>query len=338
MKHIGLKITAFIFGIAVWMYVMSLNTFQLTITVPVRLVKLPEMLAIASKPPQSLSITLEGEPFELMRLRNRIKDGDSSVASVIIDLQDAELGSSRMHISAKNFSAPAFPNIKFIEPDNQFLFVDIELDTKIERHIPIRSNVVFNVESGYLLTDEPKLTPDFITVAGARNTITRIIEIPTDSLNFDSLQHDSVYSIPLNFNQISSYVKPSDSKIDISVNVQKISKKQFEKIPVQLIGRYDKNAAKLVPDTIAVEITGGDAILDSITDKNVELFIEINRFAIEDVDSLAPTIKLKLNSKINRERSIKAMQTIPDKVSLVKTEIKPVEPDTTETEEEVVEQ
>ena len=72
MKHLGLKITAFIFAIALWLYVMSFNTFQMTMDVPVRLVKLPEMLAIASKPPQTLSVTVEGEAFNLMRMRSRI--------------------------------------------------------------------------------------------------------------------------------------------------------------------------------------------------------------------------------------------------------------------------
>jgi YbbR domain-containing protein len=72
MKHLGLKITAFIFAIALWLYVMSLNTFQITVDVPLRLAKLPEMLAVASKPPQTISVTLEGEAFNLMRMRTRM--------------------------------------------------------------------------------------------------------------------------------------------------------------------------------------------------------------------------------------------------------------------------
>ena len=107
MKHIALKITAFIFGIALWLYVMSLNTFKVTMEVPVRLVRLPELLAIASKPPHSMDITLEGAPFDLMRLKSKLNSNDTTVAAIIVDLQDAELGSMRMHITDKNFSAPS---------------------------------------------------------------------------------------------------------------------------------------------------------------------------------------------------------------------------------------
>ncbi|MCQ2062609.1 MAG: hypothetical protein MJY99_04650 [Fibrobacter sp.] len=323
MKHIGLKITAFIFAIALWLYVMSLNSFQVTVELPVRLVKLPEMLAVASKPPQTLQVKVEGEAFDLMRFRSRLRTGDSSVASIVLDLQNAELGATRKHVTAKNFVAQNYPNIKFVEPDNQLMFIDLELDTRIQRNIPVRSNVTFNTAAGYLLSDEPKLSPEFVTVSGARNALTRMIEIPTDSLDFDTLKTGKKYTIPLNFDLFPAYVTPSDSSISIIVDVQKIATKKFEKIPVQLIGIYEKGSAKLVPDSVDIEITGGERVLDSMTNENVELFIEYNRFAIEDVDSLPPTVKLKLNTNVNREMSIKATQIIPDKVSLVKKVVKP---------------
>ena len=86
-----------------------------------------------------------------------------------------------------------------VQPDNQLLFIDIDLDTRIVRNIPIRSMSTFDAATGYLLTDLPKMTPDYVTVSGARNVITRIIEIPTDSVSFSGLVHDTTYSIPLDF-------------------------------------------------------------------------------------------------------------------------------------------
>lgn len=337
MKHIALKITALIFGIALWLYVVSLNTFKAELDIPVRLVRLPEMLAIASKPPHSMRATLEGEPFDLLRLRSKVINGDSTAAAIILDLQDAELGTMRKYINAKSFSAPNFTNIKFIEPDNQLLFLDLDFDTKIERNVPVHSKVSFEAASGHLLTDVPKLDPDFITVAGARNVITRIIEIPTDSTTFDALVHDTTYTIPLDFSQFPAHVTPGDSTIKISVNIQKIGKKSYSKIPVQLIGIFDHESFKLDPANVSVEITGGEGVLDSINANNIELFVEYNRFQIEDVDSLAPTVKLVLPTNVNREMSIKAIQLSPDKVSLreIKKAVAPADSLDEETEEKL---
>jgi hypothetical protein len=100
------------------------------------------------------------------------------------------------------------------------------------------------------------------------------------------------------------------------VNIQKIGKKFYRDIPVQLIGMYDHESYKRNPPSVSVEITGGEGTLDSINNENIELFVEFNRFQIEDVDSLSPTVKLLLPSGVNREMSIKAIQLSPDKVSL----------------------
>ena len=54
MGNIILKITALIFGIALWFLVISQKDFQLSVEVPLNFVKLPETMAIASKPPHFL--------------------------------------------------------------------------------------------------------------------------------------------------------------------------------------------------------------------------------------------------------------------------------------------
>ena len=59
--------------------------------------------------------------------------------------------------------------------------------------------------------------------------------------------------------------------------------------------------------------------IDKKIKTDIELFIEYNRFAIEDADSLAPTVKLNLPPDIDRSMSIKAILVKPDKIKLIKT-------------------
>jgi hypothetical protein len=312
---------AFLFGIALWFFVMSTQEFQITMDVPVKLVRLPELLAVASKPPHTLPITVRGPAFDLIRMRWNYMNKDSNAVSIVIDLQGAELGATRKHLDAKNFSAPSFPNVKFVEPSNQLLFLDLELDTRIERNIPVKSNVTFDPAPGYIMTDVPKITPEQIRVSGARDALTRIFEIPTDSVRFDSLTANDNFKVKLNLETFPAYVTPSDSSVIMSIDIQKLESKTFRNIPVQLIGQYNKDEAKLSPDTISVKITGGQNVLDSINPHNLQLFVEINRFAIEDVDSLPPTVKMDLPSTVNREMSIKGYELIPDKVKLIRMEV-----------------
>lgn len=335
MGNIVIKITALVFGIALWFLVISQKDFQLSMEVPLHFVKLHENMAIASKPPHTLHITVEDKSWDLIRLRHQMnKDKQNSVA-MVVDLQNAELGGTRIHLDAHNFVAPGFPDIRFVEPDNQLIFIDLEIDTRIVRNVPIKSNVNFNAAQGYLLADDPAILPEELKVSGARNALTRIIDIPTDSVNYDTLRKSGKFKVPLNFASLPSFVKPSDSTVTIAVNIQKMDSKTFQNIPVSLIGFFDKKIYSLNPDTVSVEITGGEQVLDSISSKDIELILEFNRFAIEDADSLAPTVKLTLPPSVNREMSIKAIQIKPEKVRLNKVEVKPA---VTENPEETVQE
>ncbi|MBR6449957.1 MAG: hypothetical protein IKS96_08445 [Fibrobacter sp.] len=312
MGNIILKITALICAMALWFYVISLKDFQLTMEVPLTFVKLPEALAIASKPPSTVSVTVEGKPLDLIRLQSQKQ------SAMVVDMHNAELGSKRIHLDAKNFTAPNFSSVHYIEPDNQYLFIDVAVDTRIERSIPIKNNVSFNAAPGYVLVQPPKLLREDLLVSGARNALTRIIDIPTDSLFFDSIKVSKTYSIPLGTEQLPPFVTPSDTVAKIFVDVQKIKSKAFVNIPIQLIGFYDRALNSLSPQQATVEITGGDKVIEAINSNDIELFIEYNRFAIEDADSLAPTIKLTLPPDVDRSMSIKAVLVKPDKIKLIK--------------------
>ena len=322
MGNIVLKITALIFGIALWFLVISQKDFQLSVEVPLNFVKLPETMAIASKPPHFLHITVEGKSWDLIRLNNIVKDYKQNSIAMIVDLQQAELGATRIHLDSKNFVAQGFPDIHFVDPENQLLFVDLDIDTRITRNVPIKSVATFNAAQGYLLADVPKITPEEVLVSGARNALTRIIDIPTDSIFFDSLQTSEKYHIPLDFSTLPAFVTPSDSSVQISVDIQKMGSKTYKNIPVNLIGFFSRDTFALEPKVLSVEITGGEQALDSISAEHIELAIEYNRFAIEDADSLPPTVKLSLPVQINRDMAIKAIQLKPEKVTLVRKEIK----------------
>ena len=178
MGNIVLKITALIFGIALWFLVISQKDFQLSVEVPLNFVKLPETMAIASKPPHTLHITVEGKSWDLIRLQQIIRDPKQNSIAMVIDLQQADLGATRIHLDGKNFIAAGFPDIRFVEPENQLLFVDIDIDTRITRNVPIKSVATFNAAQGYLIADEPRISPEkcLRKSANAESALTKTTE------------------------------------------------------------------------------------------------------------------------------------------------------------------
>lgn len=307
MKHIGLKIVACIFGIAIWFYVVSARMTAIDIELPLVFTRLPETLAIASRPASQITVTVRGTAIDLIRLKNAGKNS----ARIVVDLHEAELGLERIILSEENFVAPEFPAVRY-ESANQIAALEIEIDTRISRIVPVHLKGSFHAKDGYTIVGTPNPDPDTITVAGAREALTRIFEIPTQEISKSNLDSNQTFSVPLDFSKFPPYVYPSDSTSKVSVEVQTLSRKSFEKVPVRLIGKYDRSDYSLEPAFATVEVSGGKGILSEMKRDSILLLIEFNRFAIEDVDSLEPTVRI--------HNEIKSFQVRPEKFFLKKAE------------------
>jgi len=287
MKHIGLKIIAFLVGIGFWFYVVSDRDSIIEINAPIVYMRLPETIAIASRPPLSLPIKIKGRAVDLIRL----KAGGKEAATIIIDLHSVELGVQQFPISSENFSAPNFPQVKYVNPEH-IPTVEMEFDTRIKRTVPVRLRNIFEVDPQFTLIGTPQPEPDTITIAGARKALTRIFEITTKKERFQNLQGDQNLSIALDMNTLPPYVYASDTMVSVKLQIQPLQRTSFQGIPVQLIGSYDHKIYSLLPATATVEVTGGKGVLSKIRQNDIQLFVEFNRFAIEDADSLEPTVRI----------------------------------------------
>ncbi len=305
MKHIGLKIVACIFGIAIWFYVVSARMTEIDMELPLVFTRLPENLAIASRPASQIMVTVRGTAIDLIRL----KGAGKNAAKIVVDLHEAELGLERIILSEENFVAPEFPAVRY-ESANQI--AALEIDTRISRVIPVHLKGTFRAKDGYTIVGTPKPVPDTITVAGAREALTRIFEIPTQEFSKANLDTNQNFSVPLDFSKLPPYVYPSDSAAKVSVEVQTLSRTSFEKVPVRLVGKYDRSEYSLEPAFATVEVSGGKGILSEMKRDSILLLIEFNRFAIEDVDSLEPTVRIY--------NEIKSFQVHPEKFYLKKRE------------------
>ncbi|MCK9181912.1 MAG: CdaR family protein [Fibrobacteraceae bacterium] len=308
MKHIGLKIIACIFGIALWFYVVSARTTEIDMEVPLVFARLPETLAIASRPASNISITIKGSAIDLIRL----KAARNGAAKIVVDLHGMTLGTQRFLLSEENFVAPDFPRVHYVSSD-RVAALEIELDTRIKRTVPVHLKNTFEAKDGFTIIGTPILEPDTITIAGARSALTRIFEITTSDDRYKELSNDQAYEFPLDFSKLPPYVYPSDSTVKVKISVQPLVRTSFQGIPVQLIGQYDHSKYSLKPATATVEVSGGRGALSQIRQTDIQLFVEFNRFAIEDADSLAPTVRIL--------GSVKGFQVHPEKFYLKKENV-----------------
>lgn len=304
MKNLQLKIMALLVGIGIWIYALSLQDFQATFEVPLVFSKVPELLAVASEPPKNLKVTLEGPALELIRFRSQKKD-----AAIVVNAENAEQGLEHFTISAANFYAPDFPEIRYVE-GSETRSMDVEFDTKIRLKIPVVLTTEFAPANGYTFVEEPKVTPAEIELVGARTLISPIKSVKTKRELHTGLSKDAIFALDIETDSLPSFVYTRDTTVRVRLAVQPIDNKKFEDVPVNLIGIYDKALYTLEPPVAKVEITGGKGVLRQIKVEDLDLFIEYNRFAIENTNKLSPTVRL-------RDKNVKGIQVTPDKFELV---------------------
>jgi len=308
MKHIGLKIIALICGIALWLYAISLKDYSLEMEVPLILSRLPENLALVTKPPETIEIRVEGKAFDLIKLHNLNENG----AFITLDLHNVPLGLQRFEITSKHFSSPSFPNVRYLGPTEVSVF-ELEFDTKVSHTVPIKLAVEVELDSGYMLMKEPTLKPSELTLRGARKALMRIYEVQTTKERLTKLRENNTFKLDLDLSHIPSNILTADSTVELELEIEPVTRIKVNKVPVQLIGIYDRKKYRISPNEASVEITGGKKILDSLNNKDIELIIEFNRFAIEDADSLAPTVRI--------QKTIQSTRVQPEKFSLKTIEL-----------------
>lgn len=319
MKNFKLKVMALLFAIGFWFFVVSQQKYLLTLEVPLVISRVPEVLAIASSPPSTISVQVSGYVLDLLRIRS-----DKEELAVVINAQDVEQGWTHFTISAENFYAPEHPEIQYVEGE-RIRSLDIEFDTKIHRTIPVQMKTEFECASGYTFVEEHKITPSKIEVSGARTTLMSLGNIYTESGLHKDLKANSSFEVKIVTDSLPAYVQLKDSVVKVELAVQAIAQKTFHKIPVHLIGLYDKEKYALEPSVADVEITGGSEIIQSFKPEELDLFVEFSRFAIENTDELAASIRLTKN--------VKGYRIQPEKFALIEKNIQ----DTSKTTEVVSE-
>lgn len=123
-------------------------------------------------PPDQVVLRVEGTGYALLSLLARTPDLPVSASSDEVDLLMA---------------APVLPagiQMRNVQPR----FVRITTEERITRRIPIQARTQIDLASMYDLAGEPRLTPDSITVSGARSILQNLTFWPTQAQRFDNVR------------------------------------------------------------------------------------------------------------------------------------------------------
>lgn len=285
MKHPKLKLIALLCATAIWFYVALDNTYQINMSIPIKIKGLSKNLAITNDIPKTISIELEGKGHDLI-LNNE------DLGYIELNLVDSILGEKIYVLNKSNFITKHKNIINF----NRFLGdknIKVVFDTRIHKQVPIKSNISLETKDNYVIVGNPKIVPPMINISGGRSQLTKVYEVITEDLNFSMLANDtniSLYLIPI------PGINLSQDSVQLEIKVQPLQQIKLDNIPVKLVGVYNHDKYFLKDPTTSISISAGTEIINQIKAENINVYIEFSRFSIEG-NNLKPSLNIPYTVK-----------------------------------------
>jgi YbbR domain-containing protein len=176
-ERIVVFIVAFILALSFWLMVNLSRDYNLNIDLPIQLGAVPTEKALAEELPDRATVSVNGEGWKLINLYN-------NPPSINIDVSDSEVNLYDQAQQQMN-ALPAI-SIQKVQP----LIVTVELEDRVSKKVPVRSNVQISFEEQHDFVGSPSLEPDSVTIIGAASLVQKIDEWATDSVQLSNISAD----------------------------------------------------------------------------------------------------------------------------------------------------
>jgi hypothetical protein len=181
----------------------------------------------------------------------------SKKSSLILDVGTI---SDDQRISLKSYFEER-PNQVVLPPDVRFLeivypdSIDIEVDRKISRNVPVKIMYDVSVRPGYVRTREPEARA--VTLSGPEKEVRKIEHLRTEVFTRENADASFHAEIPV-INPEPALLELDPAIVDVFFEIEMIGERSIHNIPVTVRNRPADLRVQLIPDVVSLRITGGN--------------------------------------------------------------------------------
>ena len=165
-----------------WFSFSMREDYTVPITVPVEVVSTPSGQALREAPPSEATVTLQGDGWTLLGLSRRPPP-----------IRISATGASVNMAGAVSESLPTTVRVQSVQPGT----VELALDTRTSRRLPIRLRERIETVPPYGLLRDPVLQPDSVSVTGAQSLLGGLTDWPTEVLVAEGVRENLTRTVAL---------------------------------------------------------------------------------------------------------------------------------------------
>lgn len=199
-ERIAVFFIAYIMAMSLWFIVNLNGEYRITLNIPVEAGAVPPNMALVDGLPEFLQVEVSGDGWKLVNLY-------SNPPEIPIDVIEGEV--NLFDQVRQRFTVEQDVSVIKVQP----LLINIGLEPRISKKIPIELFTNIEFEERYGLVSEPFFEPDSITITGAESHIEEIEKwVILDTLSLSNVRED-----------ISQVIEISSEDPLISYDVREIS-------------------------------------------------------------------------------------------------------------------
>ncbi len=288
-----LKVISLAFAILLWFFVVGEEKAEVTMSIPLEIVNVPQHLIIANDIPPSVEVRVYGPRSMIRRLNlQRI--------SKVIDLQDASPGEMMVHITADSLPLPSGVRAMRIQPSNITIF----LDRLIQKTLPVKP-VLSGRSAPYFEVSSVEVEPKLVTISGPAAELRNLHEITTLPVDLGGANETFSREAGLDFQGL--HITAEDvGAVKVTVSITPISgSRKIKHVPVVLSKK--PRGASWWPREVSVVLKGPLARLKDLKPEDIKVNIS--------TENLSPGVH-KVEPKCSIPEGFELVKVIPKSVQV----------------------
>lgn len=190
----------------------------------------------------------------------------AEIHPVVIDVMDAGPGTIRRSISTSDVDPPGGMSVVAVRPSE----LELTLDRKVERQVPVQVDIVGRPAVGYEL-EAVDVSPARVRVSGPTASMQAIDYLYTRSVNVEGRQDDFTAEVDVRTPPVPLRLK--DKRVSVTVRIfEELVTRSFDGLPVRLVGA--PAGTRAVPETVSVKLKGPRNLVESLDPELLEPYVE----------------------------------------------------------------
>ena len=247
-----LKILSILIALGMWVMVVSGHEETKEMTVPVRLINIPQS-KVAISDFSNVSINIKGAARLMQSLTN-------SDVLLDIDVSGFTDGQSIRRILTSDFKTPLGLEVADVNPSE----LRITLDNVTAKEVRVLPSIIGEVKQGYMV-ESITLKPNSITVTWAKTVLSQLENISTMPINLSERNENFVQNVLLK--EYDGVTKMHPSSVEVRVKLREnMIEHEFTNVPVECMNLKSNLMVSNTPSLSYVKARGREDIIDTFLD------------------------------------------------------------------------